>query len=59
MAMILINKLIPDFEERAKVADNLNSFCAPVCLSTCFMYADQPDMKASFKQEPMMPAAMT
>ena len=55
-AMILMNKLIPNFEERAKVAENLNSFCAPVCDLSSFIYAGS-DMKASFKQVPMMHTA--
>ena len=58
IAMTLMNKLIPNFEEMAKAAHNLNSFCSPVCLSTCFIYAGQPNMKTSCKQVPMMRAAM-
>jgi hypothetical protein len=56
--MTLLNRLIPGFEERAKAADNLNSFCAPVRFTACFIYAGQPDMKSSCKQVPMMHAAM-
>jgi hypothetical protein len=56
MAMIVMNKLIPNFKEQVKVAKNLNSFCTPVCDLSSFIYAGS-DMKASFKQVPMMHAA--
>ena len=51
--MTLMNKLIPNFKERAKVAENINSFCAPVCLSTVFVHASQLT-KTSCNQVPMM-----
>ena len=54
-----MNKLIPNFEERVKAAENINSFCAPVCLSTCFISAGQSDLRTSCKQVPTMCAAMT
>jgi hypothetical protein len=41
VAMMLMNKLIPNFEERAKAAKNINSFCAPVRLSTVFIHSSQ------------------
>jgi len=56
-AMVLLNNLIPNFGDRAKAAKNVNSFCAPVHLTT-HLHAGQPDMKTSSKQVPMMHAAM-
>jgi len=55
--MVLLNNLIPNFKERAKAAKNVNSFCAPVRLTTPF-HAGQPDMKTSSKLVPMMHAVM-
>src|SRR6266851_4036654 len=56
-AMVLLNNLILNFGDRAKAAENVNSFCAPVRLTTHF-HAGQPDMKTSSKQVPRMHAAM-
>jgi hypothetical protein len=56
-AMVLLNNLILNFEERAKAAKNVNGFCAPVHLTTPF-HAGQPDMKTSSKLVPMMHTAM-
>jgi hypothetical protein len=47
-----MNKLIPNFEERAKAAENINSFCAPVRLSAVFVHASQLT-KTSCNQVPM------
>ena len=44
VAMTLLNKLIPNFKERAMAAENINSFCSPVCISTFFIHASQADM---------------
>ena len=38
-ALKLLNKLIPGFEQKANAADNINSFCSPVCY-----YSWQPIM---------------
>jgi hypothetical protein len=44
IAMTLLDKLIPNFKERAMAAENINSFCSPVCISTLFIHASQADM---------------
>jgi hypothetical protein len=54
-----MNKLIPNFKERVKAAENINSFCAPVCLFTHFISASQSNLRTSCKQVPTMRVVMT
>ena len=57
-AMKLLNILVPNFKSRADAADNLEFFCAPVCVPFYISSSNNSDLNLSCSQVLMMHIVM-
>jgi hypothetical protein len=58
-AMKLLNILVPNFESNTDIAENLDLFCALVCVPFYISSSNHSDLKLSCSQVPMMLVVIT